>query len=133
LKSIVPQLGNTLEGNLLIVQRFEQIANNAIERAQRFKQFKEQGGDPLEFEIDDTSAGVQVAAPDAAPIDQGGSPLPPEAITAPQPALRQDIDISNVGDEQLKRVAKQLGISVQEAREKLEEKRLEQQRQQGGV
>lgn len=49
LQSVGPQLGNTVEANALILDRFEKYAESAVDRAKRLRDFK---GNPLEFEIE---------------------------------------------------------------------------------
>ena len=49
LQGVGPQLGNTVEANQLIIDRFRTVAQNDIDRGVRLRKFK---GDPLEFEIE---------------------------------------------------------------------------------
>ena len=49
LQGVGPQLGNTIEANQLIIDRFRTVAENDIARGKRLRDFK---GDPLEFEIE---------------------------------------------------------------------------------
>jgi len=50
LQGVGPQLGNTVEANLNILERFERVAKNDLERGKRLRKFK---GDPLEFDIEE--------------------------------------------------------------------------------
>lgn len=49
LQTVGPQLGNTAEANLNILNTFEQVANDAIDRGSRFAEFK---GNAEDFELD---------------------------------------------------------------------------------
>lgn len=49
LQGIGPQLGNTPEANINILDRFERVARNSIDRGKRLRSYK---GDVLEFDID---------------------------------------------------------------------------------
>lgn len=49
LQGVGPQLGNTIEANLEILSRFEQVAQNDVDRGKRLRNFK---GDALEFDIE---------------------------------------------------------------------------------
>lgn len=49
LQTVGPQLGNTAEANMNILNTFEQVANDAIDRGSRFAEFK---GNAEDFELD---------------------------------------------------------------------------------
>ena len=67
LQTVGPQLGNTREANLQILDAFEQAANSSIDRGVRFREFKDGGGNAEDFEMDVTQAPTQQVGQAIAP------------------------------------------------------------------
>lgn len=53
LRSTGPQLGNTVEGNLRIIQNITEAADHARKEETRFRKFVKQGGNPEDFQYEE--------------------------------------------------------------------------------